>query len=265
MSGKVDYSVLDLPQFQQLIFYPRAYWTIPQPGATDHMVSVEGGISISARFYPISRESPTILFFHGNGEVACEYDDIAPLYNKQGINLVVADYRGYGRSGGLPTFANMVADAHAVLDYVRVLLQKGEYTDSLFIMGRSLGSHSAIELASARADEVQGLILESGFAHVPRLLRHHGLVVESPALDEFEEAVRERVKGITIPVLVIHGEWDTLVPPENATNFNQNVGSKDKTLLTIPHASHNDIMYVGMEQYFSSIKAFVSRLAGLMA
>lgn len=264
MSEEVNYSALDLPQFQQLIFYPMAHWNIPSMGATDHMIPVGDGISVSARFYSIDRESPTVLFFHGNGEVACEYDDIAPLYHKRSINLIVADYRGYGRSGGSPTFAGMVADAHAVLDYVRDLLLKGEYADSLFIMGRSLGSHSAIELASVRANEVRGLILESGFAHVPRLLKHHGLSMESPDLDKFEKAVLDRVKGITLPVLVIHGEWDTLVLPENATNFYQNVSSKDKTLLTIPRAGHNDIMYVGLEQYFSSIEAFVLRLSGLV-
>jgi len=260
MVREVDYSVLDLPQFQQLIFYTRAYWTEPPSGTADHMVSVEGGISVSCRFYPVARSSPSILFFHGNGEVACEYDDIAPLYHQQGINLFVADYRGYGRSGGRPTFANMVADAHPVFDYVRRTLKRGEYDHSLFVMGRSLGSHSAIELATSHADQMQGLILESGFAHVPRLLRHHGLSVAAPNLDEFEEAVQERVKSITLPVLVIHGEWDTLVPPENATNFYQNAGSADKTLLTIPRAGHNDIMYVELDQYFSAIGTFVSRL-----
>jgi hypothetical protein len=259
MTTKVDYSSLDLPQFQQLIFYPRAHWTEPPPGAADYMVSVGEGVSVSCRFYVHGRGSPTILFFHGNGEVACEYDDIAPLYHERGINLFVADYRGYGRSGGRPAFASIVADAHAVLRYVCDLLGEGEYNRHLFVMGRSLGSHPAIELASCCASHLRGLILESGFAHVPRLLRHHGLSMDSPRLDEFERAVQERVRAISLPVLVIHGERDTLVPPENATGFYQNVGSEDKTLLTIPGAGHNDIMYLGMERYFSAIEAFVSR------
>ncbi|MEW6033563.1 MAG: alpha/beta fold hydrolase, partial [Chloroflexota bacterium] len=249
-------------------FYPRADWAPPPHGASDHAITVGQGVSVGARFYPVGPGAPAVLFFHGNGEVASDYDDIAPLYHQQGIGLFVADYRGYGRSGGSPTFASMVADAHPVFEYFRDLVRKGNEGrllrqgsgQALFVMGRSLGSHSAIELASSYAGEMRGLILESGFAHVPSLLRHHGLTTTSPQLDAFERAVQARVRSIALPVLVIHGEWDTLVPPEFAHSFYENVGSKDKTLLTIPGAGHNDIMLLGMREYFSAIGDFVTRL-----
>ena len=56
---------------------------------------------------PCGEERPTILFFYGNGETAADYDNIAPIYNQVGLNFFVADYRGYGQSGGSPSFCSM--------------------------------------------------------------------------------------------------------------------------------------------------------------
>ena len=257
MSQRIDYSKLDQPHILGFVFYPRADWTAPPPGATDHLVPVEDGISISCRFHPSSESAPSILFFHGNGEVVYDYDGIAPLYNRVGINLFVADYRGYGQSGGMPSFSNTVADAHIIFNYFGDSLRANGYSGPLFIMGRSLGSLSAVELASSYPQEMKGLILESGFASAGRLLGYLSYAFQSPHLDEFEKASLEQIRSITMPVLIIHGEYDEIIPHEQALVFYQNVGSEDKRLLTIPGAGHNDILLVGMEQYFSAIKEFV--------
>ncbi|TET15129.1 MAG: alpha/beta fold hydrolase, partial [Dehalococcoidia bacterium] len=127
----------------------------------------------------------------------------------------------------------------------------------LFVMGRSLGSLSAVELASSYPQETGGLILESGFASAGRLLGYLSYAFRFPHLDEFEKASLENIRSITMPVLLIHGEYDEIIPHEQAQVFYQNVGSKDKRLLTIPGAGHNDLLLVGMEQYFSAIKEFV--------
>ncbi|MEK7847771.1 MAG: alpha/beta fold hydrolase [Chloroflexota bacterium] len=262
MADAVDYSVLDIPEFQRIIFYPRPDRTPPPPGATDHSIPIGGGVAVSGRFYPAPAGTATLLYFHGNGEVAPDYDDISLLYRQVGISLFVADYRGYGRSSGVPSFATMVADAHHVFRYVQQMVAGQGGGHALFVMGRSLGSHSAVELAATYPQHLRGLILESGFAHVPRLLRHHGVFTMSPQLDAFERAMEARVKAIALPVLVICGDCDTLVPPEFATSFYQNVGSQDRTLLTIEGAGHNDLLFVGLNEYFSAIRVFVDRLAG---
>jgi len=82
----------------------------------------------------------------------------------------VADYRGYGRSGGQPTFSNTAADARVILRYFLDTLELNGYTGPIFVMGRSLGSLSAVELASNYPEEMKGLILESGFADLGRLM-----------------------------------------------------------------------------------------------
>jgi len=258
LSGQPDYSILDQPEVLQFIFYPRGEWTPLPPGASDYLVPVDEGVSISCRFYPASAGSPCILFFHGNGEVACDYDGIAPLYNREGISLFVADYRGYGRSGGWPNFADMTADAHPIFNFFVNTVRSLGHSGTLFLMGRSLGTHSTLELASHYPEHLSGLIVESGSANMARLLRFLSTPVDPDRLRNLEEAVAARVRSITLPILILHGEWDTLIPPSYAYYLFETVGSEVKRLEIIPGAGHNDIMLVGMDQYFSAIKEFVS-------
>jgi hypothetical protein len=91
-----------------------------------------------------------------------------------------------------------------------------------------------------------------------RLLRFLSTPVDPDRLRNLEVAVAARVRSITLPILILHGEWDTLIPPSYAYYLFETVGSEVKRLEIIPGAGHNDIMLVGMDQYFSAIKEFVS-------
>ena len=257
MPDRMDYSKLDQPGILSFVFYPREDWTPLPSGATDHSVSVAKDVSIGCRLYTAARTGPSILFFHGNGEVVYDYDGIAPFYKRLGINLFVADYRGYGRSTGTPSFASTVADAHAIFRYFRDTLPKDGYTGPFFVMGRSLGSLSAVELASSYPEDLKGLIIESGFASAARLLSYLNVVFQSAYIDEFEKASLDRIRSITIPVLIIHGEWDEIIPHDQAQVLYENVGSKRKKLLIVPGAGHNDILVLGMQEYFAAIKELV--------
>ena len=255
MSDQLDYSVIDRPEILRFIFYPRRDWTPPPAGASDYLVPVEPGVSISCRFYPASAGAPSILYFHGNGEVACDHDWIAPLYNREGIGLFVADYRGYGRSDGTPTFSSMTADAHSIFEFFRKTVRSSGHSEPLFLMGRSLGSHSAAELAFHYPEHIRGLIVESGSPNVARLARLFGL--SSERLADLGETLSTRIRSITLPALIIHAERDSLIPLNEAITLHEEIGSQEKRLVIIPGADHNDIMLLGTEQYFSAIKDFV--------
>jgi fermentation-respiration switch protein FrsA (DUF1100 family) len=90
-----------------------------------------------------------------------------------------------------------------------------------------------------------------------RLLRFLTTPVDPDRLKKLEEAVTAKVQSITLPLLIIHGEWDNLIPPSHAYYLFETVGSKVKRLEIIPGAGHNDMMLVGIEQYFSAIKEFI--------
>lgn len=110
-----DYSQIDRSPLIGFLFYPRRDFTPCPQGAFDFFVPVDQGVSISCRFYLRDKAWPQILYFHGNGEVVSDYDEIAPFYHARRINLIVADFRGYGASDGSPTFTNLVQDAHRIL------------------------------------------------------------------------------------------------------------------------------------------------------
>ncbi|MFO8102184.1 MAG: alpha/beta hydrolase [Dehalococcoidia bacterium] len=257
MANRLDYSILDDPRLLQFVFSPRPDWTHPPAVASDHYVPVEPDISVFCRFYSRGKSAKTILYFHGNGEVVCDYDGIAPFYNEIGLNLFVADYRGYGPSGGRPTFAGVASDAHRIFQYFENMLQSEGYTAPLYVMGRSLGSQSAMELAASYPGRIKGLILESGFLQNSRLLRNLGVSISIPNLEEFEQDSIEFIKGITMPVLIIHGERDILIPHIEAQTIFDHIGSREKKLVTIDGAGHNDILICGIDRYFNEIRDFI--------
>jgi len=254
-----DYTPLDQSPLLGLLFYPRRDFTPCPHRAWDFFVPVDPGISLSCRFYVGDHNGPWILFFHGNGEVVSDYDDIAPFYHKAGINLVVADYRGYGASGGSPTFTNLVGDAPRIFSAVKEeISQKGSQRD-LWIMGRSMGSISALEIAHQRSGEMKGLIMESGFASVTRLIKHLGLPSRGLNLGSIDQDRINIIRQISAPALIIHGERDRLVPLKEGQELFAALGSTQKNLVIIPKADHNDILFTGGELYFRAIRDFVEK------
>ena len=103
--AELDYALLDGAGAAGSIFFPRPDPGPPPTGASDHLIEVEPGVSVAARFYVLGPSHPTVLFFHGNGEVVGDHDNFAPLYHEAGLNLFVAEFRGYGKSGGRPSVA----------------------------------------------------------------------------------------------------------------------------------------------------------------
>jgi len=202
---------------------------------------------------------PWVLFFHGNGEVVSDYDEISPFYHQSKVNLVVADYRGYGASSGTPTLTDLVQDAHVIFEAVKEELSRRNLRKDLWVMGRSLGSISALELAYPHQKEIKGLIIESGFPSVVRLMFLFGLPAQGTDLEKIDQACLERIKKISLPTLIIHGEQDSLVPLENAKDIYQHLGTQEKELLVIPSATHNDIMFVGFMDYFKAIQQFIEK------
>jgi pimeloyl-ACP methyl ester carboxylesterase len=200
-----------------------------------------------------------ILFFHGNGEVVSDYDEISPFYHQKTLNLVVADYRGYGASGGVPTLTDLVQDSHAIFKEIGTELAKRNLRTDLWVMGRSLGSISALELAYHHQDALKGLILESGFPSLVRIMVHLGIPGHGMGLEKIDQECLERMQKMFLPTLIIHGEEDSLVPLQNARDLYHHIGAAEKELLIIPSATHNDIMFVGLKEYFNALQRFIQK------
>ena len=252
-----DYSHLDMPEVLMGLFHPRPeYGSIERTANTiDVLIPVESNIVVAGRFHMTEKSASNILFFHGNGEIVSDYDDLGPLYNRMGMNLLVIDYRGYGRSTGRPTISTMMRDCHAIFEFTKGWLGGNGYRGAFIVMGRSLGSASALELISHHKDLINGLVLESSFANTAPLLALLGVNTSEMGFRE-EKGFRnlEKIRTWDKLTLVIHAEFDHIFPFSEGQALYDACPSQDKTLLKIPGANHNDIFMRGLEAYMKAVK-----------
>ena len=261
----IDYSHLDSPDILTRLFYPRPEGPGSAGAGEDIMIPVEGRIAVGACLHGHDDSAPVILFFHGNGEIVADYDEMGPLYNRRGINFMPVDYRGYGRSGGSPSVTSMMRDAHAIFGFVTNRLREKGFTGPLVVMGRSLGSAPALELAAHYEEEIKGLIIESGFAFAGPLLRLLGVDPGSIGFRE-EEGFRnvDKIAGFHGPMLVIHAEHDHIIPFSDGVALFEACPSPEKRFLKIPGANHNDIFLRGLGPYMDAVTDMVKHVGGVI-
>lgn len=254
-----DCAPFDRPEANRFLFHPRPDFRERDQEAVGqnlHFVAADG-TKLHAKLHPAAKTDPVVLFFHGNGEVASDYDEIAPFFNRIGLSLMVFEYRGYGRSGGTPTVKTLFSDAVDSVDQAKRTLAEQGFSGPIFVMGRSLGSAAAVAVLLERPQAAAGLIIESGFAHALPLMAVLGA-------DPAELGVKEdrcfnhleKLKRIKTPLLVIHGEGDRLIPFTDAQALLDASAAAEKLLVGIPGADHNDLFMVGLSDYLAALQEF---------
>lgn len=271
--SKIDYTILDRPEVLMFLFHPRpesagspvqpAESATRLPGSRDMMIPVQDDIAIGARFHMANTSGGNILFFHGNGEIVADYDELGSVYNQMGINFLAVDYRGYGRSSGEPTVTAMMRDCHVIFEFAQKWLHENNFSGPIVLMGRSLGSASVLELAASYPDLTDGLIVESGFAHAGPLLTLLGIDVVALGFED-QKGFRnvDKIKGFDKPTLIIHAEFDHIIPFSDGQTLYDACPSETKNLLKIPGANHNDIFMRGLQQYLAAVKDIVDTVKG---
>lgn len=258
------YKKLDHPEILKVLFHPRRQGADSRAGdALDYEIRVDEQAAIVARFHLSALAAPNIIFFHGNGEIAADYDEIGPSFNECGMSFLVTDYRGYGRSSGTPSASAMLSDAHVIFAEIRRYLQEEKRNGPLVVMGRSLGSACALELAAAYAEAIDGLIIESGFSTTVPLLQRLG--VDTAALgfteDDGFRNVR-KISGFSKPTYILHARHDQIIPVASAEILQAQCAARSKEFQVVPGVDHNTIISGTGRLYFEAIKRFVSKLGG---
>jgi alpha-beta hydrolase superfamily lysophospholipase len=246
----------------RILFHPRREEGASSSGAVNLTMPVADAVRLGANFFPApeAAAAPTILFFHGNGEIAEDYDEIGPGFAGAGINFLVVDYRGYGRSDGTPTATAMLADAHAVLAETRQWLEGEGYGGPLLVMGRSLGSVPAIELMAAHQEKLAGLIIDSGFALTMPLLQCLGLDVQGLGLTEADGFNNQlKIAQVRKPTYILHAQHDQLIPVASAEVLQAQCGARHKEFVIVPGADHNTILARTGQLYFEVIRRFITK------
>lgn len=247
--------MLDDPEFRARCFFPRPDVAPPPPGAVDHRVDVDGA-SLHLRLHPArGRSRGLVLLFHGNGEVVSDWDAAAGSFAQRGLRFAVVDYRGYGGSTGEPHMAHVIGDAMPVYAYARALGDPG-----IVVMGRSLGSAAAWDVAARAPEGMLGLVVDSGFWDVDAFARRRGY--EPAEVSEDERALldaRPRIARITTPTLLLHGELDAAISIHEAEHALALLGAREKRLARIVGRGHNDLAVD--RSYWEALGPFLEAVA----
>jgi hypothetical protein len=154
----------------------------------------------------------------------------------------------------------MYADAERIFeDIPRIGQQVGREFRSLLVMGRSLGSASALHLASTHPETIAGLLLDSPFADDLALIhRLGGPHYSNEDLPDFQDNL-DRIRRCTMPILIIHGDNDWIIPLSEARALFAANPSASKELVIIEGAGHNDLLWVGYPQYLQALQGFFDK------
>jgi alpha-beta hydrolase superfamily lysophospholipase len=248
-------SLFDSREFNERLFFPRRDTSPTPPGAIDFEVPAE--VALHVRWHRRHADRPTLLLFYGNGEIAADYNEAADRFADAGVNLAVTDYRGYGRSAGVPTLRHALADAHLVLDALRARVGS-----PVIVMGRSLGCACASELYASSTASIRACVLESGFVDLGGLIRRRGMT-PPPTLPADDLATFDPIRKLergTLPLLVLHGAEDTLIVVDEAQRAFDAAGTRDKRLVVIADRGHNDVS--SSVDYWEALASFVASVHG---
>lgn len=197
-----------------------------------------------------------VLFFHGNaGNISHRLQTIE-LLNRLGLDTLIIDYRGYGRSGGQPSEKGLYLDAEAAYDWLRA--RPGTEPGSIVAFGRSLGGAVAVELARRRP--VSALIVESAFASTAEIGRELLPFLPVPLLVTQRFDSLGKVRALAVPKLFIHGRDDEIIPFRHGTLlFNAAAAPKRFAALA---GGHNDAFLLPENAYPEILAGFLDEYPG---
>lgn len=186
----------------------------------------------------VQRRAPAlghVLLCHGNAGNVADRVLHAALLAAAGFDVLLFDYRGYGRSTGRPAEQGTYRDARAAL---ACLLRQPEVDPArVFYAGESLGAAVALELATAHPPA--GLVLLSAFTSIREMARRHYPLIPAALVPDAYPSLR-LISTLRVPVLVMHGEDDAIVPVEHGTAL-FDAAPDPKRLRIVSGVGHNDL------------------------
>ena len=177
-----------------------------------------------------------LLLCHGNAGNVADRVLHASLLTAVGFDVLMFDYRGYGRSSGKPSEQGTYTDARAAL--ACLMRRPGVDASRVIYLGESLGGAVAVELALAHPPA--GLVLLSTFASVREMSRVHYPFVPAALVPDAYPTL-QRIRELRTPLLVVHGEGDEIVPLSQARALFE-AAPDPKRLHVVPGAGHNDLV-----------------------
>jgi uncharacterized protein len=248
--------------FERFLYYPDRLapdtpppaWT--PPGAEEVWLSTEDGVRIHGLWWDDPEGRPAILFLHGNAQDVYSWSLVREDLEAMGCRLLLIDYRGYGKSEGVPNERGLYLDGRAALSWLE---EKGVPPGDTIIFGKSLGGGVACEIARGR--ELGGLVLESTFTSLASVAGNLFPFAPGVSPDPRAYASADKMAEIGCPVLVIHGERDMLIPVEEGLALYE-AAHEPRELLIVRGAGHNDVSIVAGDAYGRRLRDWLDGAGG---
>lgn len=242
-SGVLVYLLMNLPTrlLESLLFFPSRQ-AGPTPAAlglqfVDLEIPTDDGERLHGWWIPApERRRGHVLLCHGNAGNVSDRLVHAQLLTQEGFDVLLFDYRGYGRSTGHPTEAGTYRDARAAR---QALLSLPDVDPVRIVyLGESLGGAVALHLAEEAPP--RGLVLLSAFASIRRMRDVHYPFIPAALVPDAYPSLR-RTAQLDVPVLVVHGDRDEIVPVSQGRALFE-AARGPKRLEVLPGVGHNDLV-----------------------
>ena len=195
----------------------------------------DDGAQLNALHFKSQNPKGVILYFHGNAGDLSRWGEIAQDFLKYDYDVIVMDYRGYGKSTGKRSEVNLFKDAQLFYDYASQLFSK----DEIVLYGRSLGCSIAIHVASN--NPCQKLILETPFFNLTDVAQDRFPFLPMKPILKYRLASNDYIEKVKAPIRIFHGTEDRVVAYDSGKRLFEAIPFSDKKMYTIPNGKHNNL------------------------
>ncbi len=228
---------------RQLIYYPDTSAVPPASsvidGARDVTLETSDGLELGAYFVPATSRDMAVLVAPGNGGNRAGRADLARALNARGFAVLLMDYRGYGGNPGTPSEEGLGRDA---MLRSRALGELGYPPSRTIYFGESLGTGVVAALQSRRTPA--GVVLRSPFPELAAVGSHHYPFLPVRLLLRDDFPVTEHLSRSDVPLTVIYGDSDSVVPTELSARVADDAPSLAERVV-FEGADHNDGVMFG--------------------
>ncbi|WP_233702657.1 alpha/beta hydrolase [Hyunsoonleella flava] len=206
----------------------------------------DDGALLNAIHFMVEKPKGIILYFHGNAGDLSRWGRVTEFFVERGYDVLVMDYRTYGKSKGDLSEHAFYNDAQLFYDYILKHYEEPEIT----VYGRSLGTGIATYIASK--NNPKQLILETPYYSIVDVGKHRFPFLPVETLLKYKFPTYEFIKEVNCPITMFHGTSDQVIPYESAEKLFRSTWKEKQTLIKIDLANHNNI--IEFEGYHNTIE-----------
>lgn len=254
---------LNKPLYTNFLFRPGTRTL--EPGLVPCLEGIQGknidfssknGRRLNGWYFKQSESRFTILFNHGNAGTIENRVSICTLLLKAGYSVFLYDYQGYGYSDGFATIEGVIEDSVSAFDYL--VSTQGLKPEQIVVYGESLGVSVSCHLSDQR--KCAALILQSGFSSLKAIAGHKYPILRLypkwlyplPGLDSLSVLKRSK-----LPVLIVHGELDAVIPFSHAEELFKAISHDKKQFVSYADCAHSDICALKPDEYVEALKGLI--------